>query len=79
MNWQKRLWLTVNEFCELRSSTDDTPIDVNSSEFQSEDEKLFDARNFYVKGATFNFRHSHQLSVGISKMQGLTNSLRVSI
>ncbi|TMW52664.1 hypothetical protein DOY81_002243 [Sarcophaga bullata] len=76
LNWQKRLWLTVNEFCELRSSADDTSIDVNSSEFQLEDEKLFDARNFYVKGATFNFRHSHQLSVGISKMQGLTNSLR---
>ncbi|XP_037807422.1 probable leucine--tRNA ligase, mitochondrial [Lucilia sericata] len=76
LNWQKRLWLTVNEFCELRSSTDDSQIDINSNEFQAEDEKLFDARNFYVKGATFNYRHTHQLSVAISKMQGLTNSLR---
>ncbi|XP_013106187.2 leucine--tRNA ligase, mitochondrial [Stomoxys calcitrans] len=77
LNWQKRLWLTVNEFCELRSSSEENEkIDVNSQEFLAEDEKLFDARNFYVKGATFNFRHTHQLSVGISKMQGLTNSLR---
>lgn len=31
-----------------------------------------------MKGATFNYRHTHQLSVAISKMQGLTNSLRVT-
>lgn len=67
----------MNEFCDLRSSPDDDKVDVNSPEFQAEDEKLFDARNFYVKGATFNYRHTHQLSVAISKMQGLTNSLRV--
>lgn len=71
--------MTVNEFCELRSSADDAQIDVNSPEFLAEDDKLFDARNFYVKGATFNYRHSHQLSVAVSKMQGLTNSLRVSL
>ncbi|XP_073839424.1 leucyl-tRNA synthetase, mitochondrial isoform X2 [Musca autumnalis] len=76
LNWQKRLWLTVNEFCEMRSSPDDAKIDINSKEFQDEEEKMFDARNFYVKGATFNYRHTHQLSVAISKMQGLTNSLR---
>lgn len=37
---------------------------------------MFDARNYFTSGVTFNFKHSHQLSVGISKMQGLTNALR---
>lgn len=77
MNWQKRLWLTINEFCALRAVREDDKVDINSEEFQAEEQKLFDARNFYIKGATFNFRHTHQLSVAISKMQGLTNSLRV--
>ncbi|KAI8041430.1 hypothetical protein M5D96_005689 [Drosophila gunungcola] len=64
------------DFQEARE--DQTPSDVvaTSEEFLAEDAKLFDARNFYVKGATFNYRHAHQLSVAISKMQGLTNSLR---
>lgn len=72
------MWLTVNDFCDLRSSPEDDKVDTNSKEFQDEDDRLFDARNFYVKGATFNYRHTYQLSVAISKMQGLTNSLRVS-
>lgn len=37
---------------------------------------MFDSRNYYVKGATFNYLTSQQISVGISKMQGLTNSIR---
>uniref|UniRef100_A0A1A9ZUG1 leucine--tRNA ligase n=1 Tax=Glossina pallidipes TaxID=7398 RepID=A0A1A9ZUG1_GLOPL len=76
LNWQKRLWRMVNEFCDLRSSSESCKVDTNSIEFKAEEEKLFDARNFYVKGVTFNYRHAYQLSVAISKMQGLTNSLR---
>lgn len=47
-------------------------------DFIEHETKLFDSRNFYASGATFNYISSHQLSVAISKMQGLTNSLRVS-
>ncbi|XP_017138091.1 probable leucine--tRNA ligase, mitochondrial [Drosophila miranda] len=75
LNWQKRLWLTLQEFQAAREEAS-TEVDVSSEQFLAEDAKLFDARNFYVKGATFNYRHAHQLSVAISKMQGLTNSLR---
>lgn len=78
LNWQKRLWLTVEEFRAAREAPATDLVDTGSEAFLAEDAKLFDARNFYVKGATFNYRHAHQLSVAISKMQGLTNSLRVS-
>ncbi|XP_037939250.1 probable leucine--tRNA ligase, mitochondrial [Teleopsis dalmanni] len=76
LNWQKRLWLTVNEFYAERTAPDNQTIDINDKKFLEEDDKMFDSRNFYIKGATFNYRYAHQLSVAISKMQGLTNSLR---
>uniref|UniRef100_A0A1B0D600 leucine--tRNA ligase n=1 Tax=Phlebotomus papatasi TaxID=29031 RepID=A0A1B0D600_PHLPP len=75
INWQKRLWMTVYDFCLLRqeASSSEMPKDAK---FAEEEAKLSDARNYYVKGATFHFRHTHQISVAISKMQGLTNSIR---
>ncbi|XP_067646344.1 leucine--tRNA ligase, mitochondrial [Eurosta solidaginis] len=76
LNWQKRLWLTLQDFYAARTKPKQEHIDTESEAFKEEDAKLFDARNFYVKGATFNYRHSYQLSVAISKMQGLTNSIR---
>lgn len=79
LNWQKRLWLTLQDFQSAREDSSAEVVDTGSDSFVAEDAKLFDARNFYVKGATFNYRHAHQLSVAISKMQGLTNSLRVSL
>lgn len=78
LNWQKRLWLTLQDFQAAREDASAEQLDTGNDAFLAEDAKLFDARNFYVKGATFNYRHAHQLSVAISKMQGLTNSLRVS-
>lgn len=81
LNWQKRLWLTLSDFYAARTAVGDAAlesVDTKGETFQAEDDKLFDARNFYVKGATFNYRHTHQLSVAVSKMQGLTNSLRVN-
>uniref|UniRef100_A0A182QR44 leucine--tRNA ligase n=1 Tax=Anopheles farauti TaxID=69004 RepID=A0A182QR44_9DIPT len=77
LNWQKRLWLTMHDFRELRSklsSTDQQP--PTTDEFAEHEHKLWDARNYFTAGATFNYRYSHQLSVGISKMQGLTNAIR---
>jgi hypothetical protein len=76
INWQKRLWITLHDMRQTRDTCD--VAFKKTSEFLEEDEKMFDARNYYVSGATFNYKYSHQLSVGISKMQGLTNSIRVS-
>lgn len=76
INWQKRLWLTVQEFIKYRK---EKQKDISHEEFHKHDDYMFDSRNYYVKGATFNYCTSQQISVGISKMQGLTNSLRVRI
>lgn len=77
LNWQKRLWLTLSDFYQLRSEVGDSRV-ADTVDFLDYDSKLFDARNYFLKEATFNFKFSHQLSVAISKMQGLTNSIRVS-
>lgn len=76
INWQKRLWLTVQEFIKYR--TDIVSGDIPEDEFRKHDDYMFDSRNYYVKGVSFNYCTSQQISVAISKMQGLTNSLRVS-
>lgn len=78
INWQKRLWLTMQDFHAIRSNTLDMAVDLTSDEFTTEDAKMYDARNYFLKEATFNYQYSHQLSVAISKMQGLTNAIRVT-
>ncbi|XP_053672399.1 leucine--tRNA ligase, mitochondrial [Anopheles nili] len=77
LNWQKRLWLTMHDFRELRANIPHgSVVPPATEEFTDHEHKLWDARNYFTAGATFNYRHSHQLSVGISKMQGLTNAIR---
>lgn len=76
LNWQKRLWLTLQEFIKYRNGN---PAEIPADEFRKHDDYMFDSRNFYVKGVSFNYCTSQQISVGISKMQGLTNSLRVRL
>lgn len=75
LNWQKRLWLTLQDFRQIRS---EPPIDnIDENELKEHNAKLWDSRNYFLKEATFNYKYTHQLSVAISKMQGLTNSIRV--
>lgn len=52
------------------------PEITKQDEFQANEDYMFDSRNYYVKGATFNYCDSQQISVAISKLQGLTNSIR---
>lgn len=42
-------------------------------EFAKHDAYMFDSRNYFLKNVTFNIIESQQLSVAISRMQGLTN------
>ncbi|XP_044765914.1 probable leucine--tRNA ligase, mitochondrial [Coccinella septempunctata] len=73
INWQNRLWLTVKEFLKYRKSL---PAVINKDKEKECEDYMFDSRNFYIKGTTFNYYISQQLSVAVSKQQGLTNSLR---
>lgn len=67
--------MTLHDLEKLR---EDVEKYDKSEDFEEHEQKLWDSRNFYISGATFNYKYSHQLSVAISKMQGLTNSIRVS-
>lgn len=37
------------------------------------DAYMFDSRNYFLKNVTYNIVKSQQLSIAISRMQGLTN------
>lgn len=73
INWQRRLWLTLHDFLQKRETVKEFE---KSADFDDQEAKLLEAVNYFTSGATFNFKYSHQLSVAISKMQGLTNSIR---
>lgn len=79
LNWQNRLWLTIREFRSIRKDNNILRDTINSSQFQKEEIKLNNDRNYFVKKTSSNFRKSYQLSVAISKLQGLTNVLRVFV
>ncbi|XP_055549987.1 leucine--tRNA ligase, mitochondrial [Wyeomyia smithii] len=76
LNWQKRIWMTLHDFRLIRTNIAAGRTAPDSEELRQQGLKLWDARNYFTAGTTFNYRHSHQLSVGISKMQGLTNAIR---
>ena len=77
LNWQERMWGIIKDF--VKKSRGEIPTrPLSPEEQQKYDDQMFDARNFYLKGATFNIHTTHQISIAISKMQGLTNSIRVS-
>lgn len=42
-------------------------------EYVKHDAYMFDSRNYFLKKVTFSIVESQQLSVAISRMQGLTN------
>ncbi|XP_055614131.1 leucine--tRNA ligase, mitochondrial-like [Uranotaenia lowii] len=79
LNWLRRIWMTMHDLRSAREAIGpETKAAPDTEEFRQQDSKLWDARNYFSAGATFNFKFSHQLSVGISKMQGLTNAIRRS-
>lgn len=50
----------------------------DEEEWATSEAKLFDARNYYLKGITHNYAEANQISVVVSRMQGLLGALRVS-
>jgi leucyl-tRNA synthetase len=73
INWQKRIWLTLYDFILMREKAHEMQ---KCEDFDEHESKLLDSANYFVSHATFNFKYAHQLSVAISRMQGLTNSIR---
>ncbi|XP_058807597.1 probable leucine--tRNA ligase, mitochondrial isoform X2 [Phymastichus coffea] len=62
LNWQKRLWQMLRDFISARQSL--TPADLETRpkdvKFIKEDDNMFDSRNYYVHGVTFNIISSQQ-------------------
>lgn len=52
--------------------------DLNESDLNKFELKLKESRNFITATTTFHFKYTQKLSVGISRLQTLTNTLRVS-
>lgn len=75
LNWQQRLWLTIRNYLKCRSKQFDfTPLSPEN--FQNIEKNISDSRNFMTATATYHFKHTQQLSVGISRLQTLTSTLR---
>ncbi|XP_063821308.1 leucine--tRNA ligase, mitochondrial [Ostrinia nubilalis] len=77
LNWQHRLWLTLRDFLKYRTSNvSKTIADVD---FKKHESKILDARNYYTATATYHFKYTYKLSVGISRLQSLTSTLRNNV
>ncbi|KZC11763.1 putative leucine--tRNA ligase, mitochondrial [Dufourea novaeangliae] len=77
INWQNRLWRIMKSFINCRNniSLEELQAKPTDPKFEDDDAYMFDSRNYFLKTVTFNITGSQQLSVAISRMQGLTNSL----
>lgn len=75
LNWQHRLWMTIRSFLKHR----DTSVNGSLAEdqFNEIESKIWESRNFMTATATYHFKHTQKLSVAISRLQSLTNTLRV--
>lgn len=78
VNWQHRLWLTMREFLTHKSNNSLQTNKLSANIFKKHEQKLWDSKNYFIATATYHFKHTHKLSVGISRLQALTSVLRVS-
>lgn len=74
-NWQNRLWALVKRFKIERDkmSSEKLKSKPTDPKYAKDDAYMFDSRNYFLKNVTFNIVDSQQLSIAISRMQGLTN------
>ncbi|KAL4712768.1 hypothetical protein ACJJTC_008065 [Scirpophaga incertulas] len=79
LNWQRRLWLTMREFLTIRKTFDPSSTKLPEEEFKRYEHKIWEARNYFIATTTYHFKHTHKLSVGISRLQSLTNTLRNNV
>ncbi|XP_068225318.1 probable leucine--tRNA ligase, mitochondrial [Palaemon carinicauda] len=77
LGWQNRVWLTMTEFIVERQNAEKNPFsELSDDALNQHVQLLWEARNYSVRGATYSLQETHQISTGISYMQGLTANLR---
>ncbi|XP_074645241.1 putative leucine--tRNA ligase, mitochondrial isoform X2 [Tubulanus polymorphus] len=75
LNWQQKIWSVASDFIDHRHPGAQ-PVDLTEEEFAVEENKIFDARNYFLKEVTFHMEKTFLISTAISRLQGLTNTLK---
>lgn len=78
LNWQHRLWMTMREFLKYRANNFESNS-LSPEEFKEIENKIWENRNYFTATTTYHFRDTQKLSVGISRLQSLTSTLRNNI
>ncbi|XP_068626458.1 leucine--tRNA ligase, mitochondrial [Battus philenor] len=76
LNWQHRLWLTIGDFLKHRNNVNLMKDNSITKEWNDRDTLLWNSRNYFNATTTYHFKYTQKLSVGISRLQSLTNVLR---
>ncbi|CAL8135421.1 unnamed protein product [Orchesella dallaii] len=74
LTWQNRLWTLTRNFVDTKDFGD--ILFVDDEEWAASEAKIFDSRNYYLKGITHNYGETSQISVAVSRFQGLLGDLR---
>ncbi|KAL6433606.1 hypothetical protein ACFW04_006591 [Cataglyphis niger] len=76
-NWQNRIWCIIKQFKSERDSMslEELQSESTNPNYVEHDAYMLESRNHFLQSVTYNIVKSQQLSVAISRMQGLTNSL----
>ncbi|ODM87586.1 Leucine--tRNA ligase, partial [Orchesella cincta] len=74
LSWQTRLWNLTRNFVDTKDFGE--ILFVDDEEWAASESKIFDSRNFYLKGITHNYGETSQISVAVSRLQGLLSDLR---
>jgi len=77
LNFQRKIWLCLREFVANKEKTDFLVVD--SDDWKKMEEQLFDKRNYYLKEILRNYETTFQISVVVSRLQGLFNQFFVRI
>lgn len=67
----------MREFLAHRNNNSLQTKKMTEDIYKKYEEKLWDSKNYFIATATYHFKHTHKLSVGISRLQALTSALRV--
>lgn len=71
------MWCTVRDFVAAKETEEDIIQFIDEDDWQKMEDEIFDARNYHLKLVTQNMEVTSQISVAITKLQGITTALRV--
>lgn len=70
--------MTIGDLNKHRNDITLKSSNTNSEEFKAWNNKIWKSRNHFISTATYHFKYTQMISVGIAQLHGLTKLLRVS-